>query len=1666
MTPIALRQAGTTSLTAYRFTPLWEDAEFVLSRATHAGAPPVLVLAPTNAQRAVPGRCPLERAYSLRGELQSSWAACPTALVEHEGRPTLISEDPGGDLLASKVGAPWSIGPFLRVAIGITSALRQLHGRGLVHKDVKPSNIFVSEARGEVWLTGFGITSPLARERQMPEAPEVIAGTLAYMAPEQTGRMNRSIDSRSDLYSLGITLYELLAGRLPFTATDPMGWVHCHVARQPAPLQNKASIVPRAISDIVMKLLAKTAEDRYQTAAGVEHDLRRALSAWESTGQIEPFVLGTHDLSDRLLLPEKLYGRGAEIETLLSSFDRVLTHRDTQLVLVSGYSGIGKSSVVNELHRVLVPPRGLYASGKFDQYNRDIPYGTLAQAFVVLIRHVLGRSEGEIAVWREELTRALGSNGQLIANLVPELELVIGKQPAIAELPPKEAQSRFQAAVRRFLGVFARAEHPLALFLDDLQWLDAATLELLEHLVGNPDVRHLLVVGAYRDNEVGPTHPLAHTLDKLRKDSERVSEIVLTPLAVGDIAALCADGLHAELAAVRPLAQLVHEKTGGNPFFAIQFISALVDERLLVFAPESASWLWDIDAIRAKGFTDNVVELMALKIHRLSETTKSALRQFACLGNTARVATLSMVYGTPEAGIHRALSEAVSAGLIHRAGGGYSFLHDRVHEAAYATIPEGERVGEHLRIGRLLAARTPADDLEENVFEILNHLNRGAELIESQDERDRVAELNYIAAERAKASTAHAAARGYAELGQSLLGPGAWERKFRLMFNLDLLLANCEFVMTELVATEERLEKLGARATNLTDRAAVIFVQTNLFTALVDRADRAVEICLDYLRHVGIDDWSAHPSDEMVQREYRTLLERLDGRSIDDLWKLPLSTDPDVAATNEVLLGMFTPAFNTDRRLMALILLRMGNLGLQYGNTDASSLGFAFLGMVLGSAFGDYRTGYLFGKLARDLVEQRGLVRYSGRIYHTLGTHVLCWTQHVSNAVASFRRALPLMQEVGDVTYVSFGYIGLTTHLIASGEPLDRVQTATENALAIVRQGRFEIATDACIGQLRLVRALRGQLADPCSLEDTRSFVNDHSGLDMSRGWFWIRVMQACFFFGDYAAGRTAAKRAEPYIPLSSSFFELVEYHFYAALVFAASFDTASPDEREAHRAVIDAHRRELAVWLEHCPENIANRVALIDAEVARIEGRTLDAMECYERAIRSSHENGFVHNEALAFEVAARFYAARGFEAIGDTYLEKARDRYRTWGADGKVQHIEHMHPRLRVKQARVAESQLENIDLATVVKTSQAVSLQVGVERLIESLMVIVLQHAGAERGLLLLARNDGLWIEAEATTTRDGVSVRLHHAAVAGSEIAESVLQFAVRSRETVLISDAQVTNQFSSDPYLARRGCRSVLCLPLVKQTAVIGALYLENNLAPRVFTPSRVEVLKLLASQAAISLENASLEEKEALLKEVHHRVKNNLQLISSMLNLQASRIKDPAVAELFADSRNRVRSMALVHENLYRAGNFSKIPMESHIKALCAQLSRAYGVPGQRVGLEVEIADLQLDMNRAVTCGLIVNELVSNALKHAFPHGRPGRIRITVEPQGDGRHALRVHDDGVGLAETFDFERADTLGLQLVSDLTHQLRGTIEVNREQGTTFTIVFDEATPTCRA
>jgi PAS domain S-box-containing protein len=1055
-----------------------------------------------------------------------------------------------------------------------------------------------------------------------------------------------------------------------------------------------------------------------------------------------------------------------------------------------------------------------------------------------------------------------------MTDLIPELKLIIGEQPPVPELEPRQAQSRFQLVFQRFIGVFARPEHPLALFFDDLQWLETATLDLLEDLLTRSELQHLMLIGAYRDNEVDTTHPLMRKLDAIRQAGAQVQEIRLEPLRRDDLGQLIADALRCEPERSAPLAQLVQEKTAGNPFFAIQFLNTLAEEGLLAFDHDAARWRWDLERIHAKSYTDNVVDLMAAKLSRLAVETQQTLQQMAYLGNTAEVTMLSIVLQIPEEQVHAALWPAVRQELVERLDGSYKFVHDRVQEAAYSLTPETLRAEVHLRIGRLLAAQTPSAELAGAIFEIVNQMNRGAALITSRDERERLAELNLIAGKRAKASTAYASALTYLDLGATLLAEDSWERRRELIFALELNRAECEFLTGLLSVAEERLAALSSRATTTVEQAIVACLHMDVCTTL-DQSGRAVAVCLDYLRRVGIE-WSPHPTEEDVRREYQRIWSLLGSRSIEDLIDLPLMDDPASLAIVDVLSKLVPPASHTDANLVCLTSCKAASLSLERGNCDASCVAYVMLARVAGPLFGDYQAGFRFGQLGYDLVERRGLKRFEAGTYLNFAIYVVRWTKHVRVSRDLMRRAFEAANRIGDLTYGAYTCENLNSDLLFAGEKLADVQAEAERGLAFAEKARFGLVIDFIATQLALVRMLRG-LTPTFGCLDHGQFdeiqieqpLSSNPVLAIAASWYWIRKLQARCIAGDYETAMDAASKAQQLLWTTSAHVEEAEYHFYGALTQAALCNSAPDAERQQHIDAVAAHYSQHKIWAKNCPENYDNRAVLVGAELARIEGRELDAERLYEQAIHSARDNGFVHNEAIAYERASEFYRARGFSQIADLYLRNARYGYLRWGADGKVRQLEAMYPHLRVEEPAAGATNtiatpVERLDLATVIKVSQTVSSETVLEKLIDTLMRTAIAQAAAERGLLVLSRGAELRIEAEATTSSDTVLVELRDAPVTASALPETVLHYVLRTQENVVLDEAINEPSFAADPYIRQHQARSVLCLPLINQAKLIGVLYLENNLTARAFAPAHIAVLKLLASQAAVALENTRL----------------------------------------------------------------------------------------------------------------------------------------------------------------------------------------------------------------
>lgn len=1425
---------------------------------------PVLVVQPCAQPPARSVIARLEHEFELRPDLDASWSACPLALTRQEGRLALVLADPGGVPLSSEVGRPFDITRFLHFAIAMTATCGRLHDQGLIHKDLKPAHFLVDESRRRAWLTGFGVASRLASEFQNPAPPAMLVGTLAYMAPEQTGRMNRSVDCRSDLYALGVTFYEMLTGSLPFAADDPMELVHCHIARRPVPPHMQFAEIPQTVSAIVMKLLAKTMEERYQTAQGVEEDLRKCVAQWDNGQAIIPFPLGERDRSNQLLIPAKLYGREQPARTLQAAFAQMVTSGTLGVVLVSGSSGIGKSSFVNELRHALVPKNGLFAAGKFDQYKRDIPYATLSQAFSDLVQMILRGNESELEHWRGEILDAVGAAGKLVVDLVPDLGFVIGPQPPVAELPPRDAQARFQKVMGRFVSVFAAAGHPLALFLDDLQWLDHATLDFIRYLVANREGRHLLLIGAYRDNEIELSHPFARALDALRDSGVPMQEIALAPLDLNETRQLIVDTFGCEDPRATELANLILTRTGGNPFFTIQFISKLFEDGLIAFDDQSARWTWDLSRIRGRAYMDNGAQLIVGRLGRLSDVTRETLSRFACLGNATDTQTLAWIAGQSNGDVHDALSEAVNAGFILRTtADGYVFVHDRVQEAAYRLIPQSELAAEHRRIAQVLVSKIPPEERGERIFDIANHINRGSALIACADERDAAVSINMAAGLRAKAGAAFASALTYFEAARSQCPDTRWQDNFQTIFRLEFYRAECGFLSGALAPVGDRLALLSERAQTLEDKTAVARLAI-AFHAMTDELERAVEIGRAYLRDVDIG-WPVKPTDRDVRREFERMHQLLGAREIEQLVDLPRMTSDVWLAVMDVLAELAGPAVLTDMNLRDFIIVRMVNITLEHGCCDASCYAYSALSSALSLRFGDYQRAFRFGKLGCDLVETTDMNRLQAKVLQWFGGMVLPWSKGLEEARAVVTRAVGIATAHGDQTTATFGTKVMVANLVFAGEQLSKVRQIAEQNVAFVEKigaGRF---VAALAGELDGIRTLEGIGPDVKYLDLRHSLdarMDQQLALPISACHYWIRETRKAFFAHDFGSGVDAAQKAEDVTYSMIETLELAEFHFYGALNRAAYFDTCATGQRTQLLKKLSGHCRQMTVWAELNPANFACRAALLSAEMARIENRVLDAQRLYEESVQLSRQYGFIHVEAIANELAGRFYQSRGVDTIYRTYIHQALVCYARWGAVGKVKQLEELHPHLKAEAVPHYEgiigTSVDVLDLATVLKVLQAVSGEIDLDRLMRVLMTIALEHAGGERGVLIMPQEQELKIEAQAWVRGDSIDVQTQRGNVTVDTLPVSLIRYVVRTRQFVLLDDALKPHAFEEKRYFQSTRCRSILCLPLIKQNRLIGVLYFENNQVSHVFTPARIAVLKLLAAQAAASLENAQL----------------------------------------------------------------------------------------------------------------------------------------------------------------------------------------------------------------
>ncbi|MCB9107271.1 MAG: AAA family ATPase [Anaerolineales bacterium] len=1429
----------------------------------------------------------------------------------------MIMEDLSAESLSHILQTgPLSLSDFLEAAIKIATILGQIHQQHVMHKDINPSNIVAILPNGawEFKVIDFGLATVLSRETPNVRNPNILEGTLPYMSPEQTGRMNRAVDYRTDFYSLGITFYELLTGQLPFQSRDAMELVHSHIARRPIPPHELQPAVPEIISNIVMKLLAKTAEDRYQSAYGLISDLERCLTQFEREGRIDPFPLGRHDLTDRFQIPQKLYGREEESAFITAAFERV-SQGATELLLVSGYSGIGKTALIQELHKPLVAQRGYFIGGKFNQLQRNIPYHALIQAFQELIRQILTESEAQLNGWRDQLQTALGPNGQVIIEVIPEVGLIIGPQPAVPELPPSEAQNRFNLVFQNFVRVFAQLEHPLVVFLDDLQWADSTTLGLIKLLVTDPDTHHLLLIGAYRSNEIDAGHPLNLTLKELRQTEQPISEISLLPLNLLHVTNLISDTLNSSLDRVQPLAELTLAKTNGNPFFVNEFLTSLYEENRLFFVPptaeagDQAGWQWDISQLRQMSITDNVVELMAAKIQKLAEATQHVLELAACIGSKFDLETLSIVHEKSAAQTATDLWPAIQEGLIvplddHYllAGFGdqtasetettlsdpalpksitYKFLHDRVQQAAYSLIPEANKQAVHRRIGQLMLQNTPAADIGEHVFDIVNQLNLGAALVTEPEAKKQLAELNLRAGQKAHAATAYEPALTYLTHGIDLLDEHRWQTDYDLMLGLHVAAVESAYFSGNFYRMQTLSAVVLHNARSLLDKVSIYEIRILYYTAQNEPL-KALAVAREVLDMLGVSLPEQAGQLQVAKSLASTRLSHL-RLSIDDLYHLPEMTDPHQLATMRVLMRTVSAAYIAGPELFPFIVFNMVRLSVQYGNSALSAFGYMTYGLILCAGVGFIDYGYNLGEFALRLMDKFQAKDLKAKLIVAFNVPIKHWKAHIRETLAPFQEGYQSGLETGDIEYACHNGMYYANYLFAVGEPLAEVAPQQAQYLAVMKKFKQEFHLTYTQIWHQLALNLLGQASNPIQLTgsafDETARLPELIATNNQTALFctYLAKTMLAFLFGDPAQAVANAKLAEPHEQAVLGSINVAEHKYYQSLALLAHYAQAKGADRPRYLSTVRLNQRKMRKWAKHAPMNYQHKHDLVAAELARVTGDMAKAFEYYDKAIAGARANDYTNDLAVAHELAARFYLSQGKTKIAHSYLLDARHAYLRWGATAKVNDLDQTYPDLLTRGPIGASSTIDTtpvlnvtptgsdgqrasiLDVGAVIKAAQAISGEIVLSRLLRRLMEIVIENAGAQHGFLILEQNDQLVIEAESDAESAEVKVLQASPVTAQADrLAVSIVYYVARTKESVMLDDAARAENFAQDSYIKTGRPKSILCMPLTHQGELSGILYLENNLTTKAFTPERIEVLQFLSTQIAISIENAVL----------------------------------------------------------------------------------------------------------------------------------------------------------------------------------------------------------------
>jgi predicted ATPase/signal transduction histidine kinase len=1558
------------------------------------------------------------------------------SLEPYQNGYALVMEDFGGISLKnwlSQTKFP-SLREFFQIGLQIVKILEYLYYHRVIHKDIKPANILINPATKQIKLIDFGIASLLPRETQSLKSPNDLEGTLAYVSPEQTGRMNRGIDWRSDFYSLGVTFFELLTGQLPFTTEDPLEMVYFHLVKQPPLAHTINPDIPPIISHIIAKLMAKNAEDRYQSVLGLKHDLEICWHTYRKTGKIENFELGTNDISDQFTIPAKLYGREAEVKSLLAAFDRVALG-SREIMLVSGFSGIGKTAVVNEVHKPIVRQRGYFIKGKYDQFQRNIPLSGFVQALHELMAQLLSESDHQFQQWQSQILAALGEQGQVIIEVVPELRKIIGEQPAVAELFGNASMNRFNLLFQKFIQVFAQKDHPLVIFLDDLQWADAVSLRLIRLLMCESNTEYLLIIGAYRNNEISSTHPLKLTLNEITRCCQGIiNEVVLSPFSLNHLNHLIADCLNCSLDTALPLTELIHRKTKGNPFFSHQFIKSLYEDGFISFNFAQCHWQCKISQIKELVLSEDVVEFMGKKLQKLPPATQEVLKLAACIGNQFDLATLAIVNEKSQAETASELWKALQEGIIIPTSEvykffpeksdaklvsrelnldiSYKFLHDRIQQAADSLIPEYQKKSTHLNIGQLLLRNISRKEQEERIFDIVNQLNYGVEFIENQRELDELAQLNLTAGRKAKAATAYTDASQYFSLAMEILAEDCWQSQYLLTLALHEEACDTAYLCGEFERMEELADKVINLGGSLLDKIRVyeIKIQARI---VQNQLRKALKIAFYVLELVDVKFPEA-PTSSDIQQAFQAMAVKLANQKVADLVHLPAMTEPNVSAAMRILLSMSSAACLGGPQFAPLIGLKMVDLSITYGNNAISAYGYCIYALLLCGVVGDIELGYEFAQLSLNVLSKTNATSLQAKVLLIYNTFVGHWKNHAQRFLNPLQEVYKIGLQTGNLEYASYALKNYSYYSYLTGKELielEPIMAASCETLKQLQQKTCLIYTQIwqqtvlnLMGKSQEVGYLSGEVYDEYAMLPIHERMNDISALCL----VYLNKFTLNYLFGNFSLASELSVKAEEYLDGLLASLSVPIFYFYDSLVRLALYANRTSLEQKQILKRINSNQEKMQRWANYAPMNYLHKYYLVEAERRRILGDKLTAMDYYDQAIALAQENEYLQEEALANELAARFYLEWGRKTIAQTYLVNAYYCYARWGALAKVNDLANNYPELFTPINQWEDAYLSTLettfvknsatklndvsswtnskllDLGSFMKASQTISSEIQLDKLITCLMQVLIENTGASKAVLIFVQSGQLMMEAiklaESTEIRVLQSIPVENS----QEVPVSLINYVWRTQEHFIHTDATVNTpnpnlkiQLHCDPYIIQTQPRSILCTPIIYQGNLVAIFYLENNLTIGAFTNERLQVVNLLCSQAAIALENARLYQQA---QDYTKQLENSLETLKqAQLHLMQTE-KMSALGNLVAGIASEVNNpVGFISGNLFHASEYVE-DLLNHLKLY--QQNYPHPVPEILEDAQaIDIEFLSLDLPQIIDSLKLGAEYIRNISK-------------------------------------------------------------------------------------